>query len=33
MQEFKHDLANMGDECNCLMVSAFFGTALFRELG
>ena len=26
MQVFKHDLTSMGDECNCLMVSTFFGT-------
>ena len=25
MQDFKHDLTSMGDECNCLMVSTFFG--------
>ena len=24
MQDFKHDLSSMGDECNCLMVSTFF---------
>ena len=28
MQDFKHDLTSMGDECNCLMVSTFFGTTL-----
>ena len=28
MQDFKYNLANMGDECNCLMVSAFFSTTL-----
>ena len=28
MQEFKYDLTNMGDECNCLMVSTFFGITL-----
>ena len=28
MQDFQHDLANMGDECNYLMVSTFFGTTL-----
>ena len=28
MQDFKHDLTIMGDECNCPMVSAFFGTTL-----
>ena len=26
MQDFKHDLTSMGDECNCPMVSTFFGT-------
>ena len=24
MQNFKHDLTSMGDECNCLMISTFF---------
>ena len=28
MQEFKHDLTTMGDECDCLTVSTFFGTTL-----
>ena len=28
MQDFKHDLTSMGDECNCLMVSTYFGTTL-----
>ena len=28
MQDFKDDLTNMGDECNCLMVSTFFGITL-----
>ena len=28
MQDFKHDLTSVGDECNCLMVSTFFGTTL-----
>ena len=28
MQDFKHDLISMGDECNCPMVSTFFGTTL-----
>ena len=28
MQDFKHDLTSMGDECNCLMVWTFFSTAL-----
>ena len=27
MEDFKHDLASMGDECNCPMVSTFFSTA------
>ena len=28
MQDFKHDLTSMGDECNCPMVSTFFSTTL-----
>ena len=28
MQDFKHDLTSMGDECNCLMVSIFLSTTL-----
>ena len=28
MQDFKHDLTSMGDECNCPMISTFFGTTL-----
>ena len=28
IQEFKHDLTSMGDECSCPMVSTFFGTIL-----
>ena len=28
MQDFKHDLTSMGDECSCLMVSTSFGTTL-----
>ena len=28
MQDFKYDLTRMGDQYNCLMVSAFFGTTL-----
>ena len=28
MQDFKHDLTGMGDECDCPMVSTFFGTTL-----
>ena len=33
MQDFKHDLTSMGDECNCPMVSIFFGTTLLGEWG
>ena len=29
MQDFKHDLPSMGDECNCPMASTFFTTTLF----
>ena len=29
IQDFKHDLTIMEDECNCLMVSKFFSTTLF----
>ena len=28
MQDFKADLTSMGDKCNYLMVSTFFGTTL-----
>ena len=28
MQNFKHDLISMGDECNCRRVSTFVGTIL-----
>ena len=28
MQDFKHDLTIMRDECNCSMVRTFFGTTL-----
>ena len=28
IQDFKHDLTSMGDECSCLMVSTFVGTTL-----
>ena len=28
MQDFKHDLTSMGDECNCPMVRIFFSTTL-----
>ena len=31
MQDFKHDLTSMGDECNCPMVSTFFGTTLLEN--
>ena len=31
MQDFKHDLTSMEDECNCLMVSTFFSTALLGD--
>ena len=31
MQDFKHDLISMGDECNCPMVSTFFGTTLLGD--
>ena len=31
MQDFKHDLTSMGDECNYPMVSTFFGTTLFGD--
>ena len=31
MQDFKHDLTGMGDECSCLMVSTFFGTTLLEN--
>ena len=33
MQDFKHDLTSVGDECNCPMVSIFFGTTLLGEWG
>ena len=35
MQDFKHDLTSMGDECSCPMVSTFIGTTLdsFSPLG
>ena len=33
MQEFKHDLTTMGDECDCLTVSTFFGTTLLGNYG
>ena len=28
VQDFKHYLTSMGNECNCLMVSTFFSTPL-----
>ena len=28
MQDFKHDLTSMRNECNCPMVSTFFSTTL-----
>ena len=28
MQDFKHDLTSIGDECDCPMVSIFFSTTL-----
>ena len=28
MQDFKHDLNSVGDDCDCLMVSTFFSTIL-----
>ena len=31
MQVFKHDLTNMGNECNCPLVSIFFGTTLLGD--
>ena len=31
VQDFKHDLTSMGDECNCLMVSTFFGITLLGD--
>ena len=33
MQDFKHDVSSMGDECNCLMVSTFFCTILLGNWG
>ena len=32
MQDFKHDLTSMGDECNCPVVSTFFDTTLLGNL-
>ena len=31
MQDFKHDLTSLGDECNCLMVRTFFSTTLLGK--
>ena len=31
MQDLKHDLTIMGDECNCPMVSTFFGITLLGD--
>ena len=31
MQDFKHDLPSMSNECDCLMVSTFFGTMLLEN--
>ena len=31
MEDFKHDLASMGDECYYLMVSTFSSTTLLRN--
>ena len=28
IQDFKHDLNSVGDDCDCLMVSTFFSTIL-----
>ena len=28
MQDFKHDLTSMGEECSCPMVRTFFGATL-----
>ena len=28
MQDFKHDLTSMGNECNCPIISTFFSTTL-----
>ena len=29
MQDFEHDFTSMGNECNCTVIWAFFGTAFF----
>ena len=31
MQDFKHDLTSMGEECNCPMVSIIFSTTLLAN--
>ena len=31
--DFEHDLTSMGDECNCPMVSTFFGITLLGNWG
>ena len=31
MQDFKHNLTSMGDDCNCQLVSTFFCTALLGK--
>ena len=31
MQDFKHDLTSMGDECNCLMIRTFFSTTFLEN--
>ena len=31
MQDFKHDLTSMGDECNCSMISTFFGATILEN--
>ena len=28
LEDFEHNLANVGNECNCMVVGTFFGTAL-----
>ena len=28
IQDFKHDLTSMGDECSCQIISTFFSTTL-----
>ena len=33
IRDFKHDLTSMGDERNCLMVSAFFNTIILVNWG